>query len=50
MRADACVSIYLDTTPLTQDAGSARVELGNLARTAREQLEAAGWTSGAWPR
>lgn len=43
MRADACVSIYLDTTPLTQDAGSARVELGNLARTAREKLEAAGF-------
>lgn len=42
IRADACVSIYLDTTPLTQDAGSARVELGNFARTAREKLEAAG--------
>ena len=42
MRADACVSIYLDTTPLTQDAGAARIELGNLARSAREQLEAAG--------
>lgn len=41
-RADACVSIYLETTPLTQDAGSARIELGNLARTASEKLEAAG--------
>ncbi|MGY6706892.1 MAG: baeRF11 domain-containing protein [Rhizobiaceae bacterium] len=42
VRADACVSIYLQTTPLTQDAGAARTELGNLARTAGEKLEAAG--------
>lgn len=26
-RADACVSIYLPTTPLTQEVGTSRVEL-----------------------
>ncbi len=40
VRADACVSIYLPTTPLTQEADAGRIELGNLARQAREQLEA----------
>jgi hypothetical protein len=42
-RSDACVSIYLKTTPLTQETGASRIELGNLARQAREQLEAAGF-------
>jgi len=42
-RADACVSIYLETTPLSQQADQGRIELGNLARTAREQLEANGF-------
>lgn len=42
VRADACVSIYLATTPLTQDSDASRIELGNLARQAREQLEARG--------
>ena len=37
-RADACVSIYLATTPLTQDSGAARIELGNMLRAANEQL------------
>ncbi|WP_113910873.1 hypothetical protein [Roseovarius dicentrarchi] len=41
-RADACVSIYLKTTPLTQDIGQARTNLGNLARTAVSQLEDSG--------
>lgn len=41
-RADACVSIYLPTTPLTQDVQAARVELGNLAKEALAQLDAAG--------
>jgi hypothetical protein len=41
-RADACVSIYVETTPLTQQADAGRIELGNLARQAREQLEAIG--------
>lgn len=40
-RADACVSIYLATTPLTQDVGKDRIELKNLAREAIGQLEAA---------
>ena len=43
VRSDACVSIYLKTTPLTQESGQSRIELGNLARQAREQLEAAGF-------
>lgn len=42
VRASACVSIYLGTTPLTQQADASRIELGNLARQAREQLEAVG--------
>ena len=33
-RADACVSIYLETTPLTQHTDAARIELGNLLKTA----------------
>jgi hypothetical protein len=42
-RADACVSIYLRTTPLTQEAPASRIELGNLARQAQDQLEQAGF-------
>lgn len=42
-RSDACVSVYLKTTPLSQDADAGRIELGNLARQAREQLEAKGF-------
>jgi hypothetical protein len=41
-RADACVSIYLETTPLTQHADASRIALGNLAKEARHQLEAVG--------
>ena len=41
-RSDACVSIYLKTTPLTQDVGQSRTNLGNLVRTAITQLEEAG--------
>jgi len=41
IRADACVSIYLETTPLTQEVNASRIELGNLVRQARERLEAA---------
>ena len=41
-RGEACVSIYLRTTPLTQQAQADRVELKNLARNALEQLEKAG--------
>ena len=41
-REPACVSIYLPTTPLTQEAQADRIALGNLAREAAGQLEAAG--------
>ena len=41
-RADACVSLYVATTPLTQHTGGARIELGNLLKEACRQLEEAG--------
>jgi hypothetical protein len=41
-RADACVSLYLPTTPETQKTDASRIALGNLARQALGQLEAAG--------
>ncbi len=40
-RADACVSIYLPTTPETQNVTLSRISFGNLTRTALEQLDAA---------
>lgn len=40
-RSDACVSIYLKTTPLTQEVAASRIELGNLLREAQGQLEEA---------
>jgi hypothetical protein len=40
-RSDMCVSIYLDTTPLTQEAVHDRIKLKNLTREAMEQLSAA---------
>jgi hypothetical protein len=43
IRSDACVSIYLPTTPLTQDVGRDRIAFANLSRQAREQLEGAGF-------
>jgi hypothetical protein len=39
-RADACVSIYLQTTPVSQNSDASRIQLVNLARQAREQLVA----------
>lgn len=42
VRSDACISIYLQTTPLTQEIGQSRINLGNLVREAVNQLEAAG--------
>lgn len=42
LRADVCVSIYLPTTPITQDIQKARIKLSNLAREAVRQLEEAG--------
>ena len=38
VRADACVSIYLPTTPLSQHAEADRIALGNLLKTALGQL------------
>lgn len=38
-RADACVSIYLKTTPVTQETDASRIEMGNLVREAQRQLE-----------
>ncbi|MFO1036232.1 MAG: hypothetical protein U1E45_05245 [Geminicoccaceae bacterium] len=38
MRADACVSIYLETTPLTQHTGGTRIELRNKLDEAVRQL------------
>ena len=40
-RADACVSIYLPTTPETQNIALSRISFGNLTRTALAQLDAA---------
>lgn len=40
-RADACVSIYLKTTPVTQDVQASRIQMGNLIKEAQAQLEAA---------
>lgn len=42
-RADACVSIYLPTTPLTQDAAKGHTGLKNLSKRAFVQLEEAGF-------
>lgn len=41
-RSDAAVTIYLKTTPLTQDIEKARISLKNLRKEAVEQLQAAG--------
>lgn len=38
IRAQGCASIYLPTTPVTQDIESSRIELGNLARDALREL------------
>lgn len=42
-REDACISIYLKTTPITQDIGAARIEFSNLIGEAQRQLEEAGF-------
>lgn len=41
-RSDACVSIFLPTTPITQDIRKSRIECGNLVRAAINQLQEAG--------
>lgn len=39
-RSDACVSIYLPTTPVTQEIGASRIAFGNLGKAALGQLDA----------
>lgn len=39
-RDGACVSIYVATTPVTQNVGATVIELGNLAKQALQQLAA----------
>src|SRR5690554_2629826 len=40
-RADACISIYLKTTPVTENVQASRIELKNLIREAQTQLQEA---------
>ena len=42
-RADACVSLYVATTPLSQHTDASRIELGNLLKEAARQLTEAGF-------
>lgn len=42
-RADACVSLYLSTTPETQHVGASRIAFGNLVKQALAQLDAIGF-------
>jgi len=40
-RADVCVSIYVSTTPHTQQVAASRIAFGNQAKAALDQLDAA---------
>jgi hypothetical protein len=42
-RADACVSLYLPTTPQTQHVGASRIAYRNLVNQALDQLSASGF-------
>ena len=42
VRSEACVSIYLPTTPISRETEPSRIHLGNLLKKAVTQLEAAG--------
>ena len=42
-RADASVSIYVSTTPHTQDVKASRIAFGNLTKEALGQLDAVGF-------
>lgn len=42
LRSDACLTIYVSTTPQTQKAGASRVAYGNLVKSGIEQLEQIG--------
>src|SRR5690554_6403532 len=41
VRSDACISIYLPTTPLSREIEQSKINLGNLVKKAVAQLEAA---------
>lgn len=43
MRADACVSVYLPTTPVTLETAASRIELKNLTKSVLAELDAAGF-------
>lgn len=43
VRSDACISIYLPTTPVSRETENSRINLGNLVKKAVAQLEAAGF-------
>jgi hypothetical protein len=38
VRSDACVSIYIPTTPVTQNVGASRIDFGNQITAALDQL------------
>ena len=42
VRGGPCVSIYVETTPITQQAEASRIAFGNLTKEALAQLEASG--------
>lgn len=42
VRSNACVSIYLPTTPISRETEQSRINLGNLVKKAVAQLETAG--------
>ncbi len=42
MRDEACISLYLETTPLTQDIEKSRITFGNLGKEALAQLADSG--------
>lgn len=43
VRADACVSLYLPTTPLSQESDAMAIALGNQVKAALSQLENSGF-------
>jgi hypothetical protein len=42
-RADACVSLFVETTPQTQEIAASRIQFANLAKDALKQLDEAGF-------
>jgi len=43
VRSEACISIYLPTTPVSRETEQSRINLGNLVKKAVTQLEGAGF-------